>query len=51
MDIKKPHDSGFCVFYQKPRYNGINDRNEVRRMSKIIFNEIQMKQLEKIKMY
>nr|WP_257792743.1 hypothetical protein [Bacillus thuringiensis] len=24
---------------KKPHYNGINDRNEVRRMSKIIFNE------------
>ncbi len=41
---------GFCVFLsKKPRYNGTNDRNEVRRMSKIIFNEIQMKQLEKNK--
>ncbi len=36
----------FLYFYQK---TGTNDRNEVRRMSKIIFNEIQMKQLEKNK--
>lgn len=42
----------FCVFSsKKPRYSGTNYRNEVRRMSKIIFKEIQMKQLEKIKMY
>lgn len=38
-----------CIFIKKPRYNGTNNRNEVRRMSKIIFNEIQIKQLEKNK--
>lgn len=48
MDTKKkPHDSGIlCIFIEKPPYNGTNDRDEVRRMSKIIFNEIQIKQLE-----
>lgn len=35
--------------FKKTRYNGTHYRNEVRRMSKIIFNEIQMKQLEKNK--
>ncbi|PEE40786.1 hypothetical protein COL91_26165 [Bacillus pseudomycoides] len=48
--LKKVHDSGFfCVFALIPRYNGNNDKSEVREMSKIIFNEIQMKQLEKNK--
>ncbi|EEM02226.1 Transposase [Bacillus pseudomycoides] len=36
-----------CIFTLIPRYNGNNDKSEVREMSKIIFNEMQMKQLEK----
>jgi len=36
-----------CIFINSPRYNENNDRSEVRKMSKIIFNEIQIKQLEK----
>lgn len=42
--LKKVHDSGFlCVFTFITRYNGNNDKSEVREMSKIIFNELQMK--------
>lgn len=40
---------GTVFFIKKSRYYGTNDGNEVRKMSKFIFNEIQMKQLEKNK--
>lgn len=46
--LKKAHYSGFCMLsHPFPGYNKTNDKDEVREMSKIIFNEIQMKQLEK----
>lgn len=42
---------GFFVFLQRfPRYNETNDKSGIWEISKTIINEIQMKQLEKIKM-
>lgn len=45
--IKKVRYSGFYVsISQKPVYNHFNDMSGGQKMSKIIFNEIQMKLLE-----
>ena len=50
--LKKVHDSSLlCIFPLIPLYHGNNDKSEVREMRKMLFNELQMKQLEEMKIW